>query len=814
MSLTISELPHKEQALFRAALKLYEARQYKKGLKTCEQILKKVPNHGETLAVKGMFMAHLDRKEEGYETIKRGIEISPKSSISWHIYGIVNRSDQKYTEAIKCYEEALNGDPDNINILRDLASLQAHMRQFDKLIQTRQKLVKLNSLYVPFWLGLANTYHMAGKYDQAIKVISSNEEAMKIEPGIGPTEISELLMYKNWLIELNGDYQQALENLKEIRPKILDITGWKEQKANLLFKVNRNEAAAMAYQDLIERNPDNKAYILGYLACNGLDLAQPEDRDAILDVIHTLQHQFPNSSTLRFMPLTFCDGDDFVKSADVVAKHALRKGIPSLFTSMKLLYADKAKGTALETLFEGYAVQLRDTKRFNDSADDEAASVQTWCTFYLAQHWDYYGDHERALQLIDDAVKASPDTVELYAVKAKILKHAGDIHGARETMDYARQMDLKDRYINSKAVKYMLRDNDVDEAEKTMVMFLRNDAANKIQEIFDIQAIWYMRERGNAYRRLGDIGRALKQYHQVQTCFDTYRNDEYDFHSYNLRKLTMRAYVDIMNWEDQVYSHDTYVDSAHAAIDCYLYLHDRKQSGNPFEAIVSDEQKRVTRNGSSKQGQHTLSAGIGETKVAEVDKDPNGSGYVNADCHLTQALKFVDQLESAVGSQPKTHVAAFEVHLRMKKYFLALKSINSLKAIDDSHPSLTPMVVRLVHGLESDNDFAAPMKAALKGQLAKIFGDVTIASTLGANDQSLPFVLAGASALLDIGGDANLASARTMLAQAASNKYGSTRTLDNLLEAKDLLLKCGSSQTELSELSKDAKALFPLATCF
>ena len=40
------ELPVKEAAAFKLALKAYESREYKKGLKTCEGILKKCPDHG------------------------------------------------------------------------------------------------------------------------------------------------------------------------------------------------------------------------------------------------------------------------------------------------------------------------------------------------------------------------------------------------------------------------------------------------------------------------------------------------------------------------------------------------------------------------------------------------------------------------------------------------------------------------------------------------------------------------------------------------------------------------------------------------
>ena len=40
------ELPAKENALFRQVVRCYENKQYKKGLKAADAVLKKFPNHG------------------------------------------------------------------------------------------------------------------------------------------------------------------------------------------------------------------------------------------------------------------------------------------------------------------------------------------------------------------------------------------------------------------------------------------------------------------------------------------------------------------------------------------------------------------------------------------------------------------------------------------------------------------------------------------------------------------------------------------------------------------------------------------------
>jgi len=45
-------LGSKDSASFRQLVKLYEAKQHKKAIKTADQILKKNPNHGDTLAMK------------------------------------------------------------------------------------------------------------------------------------------------------------------------------------------------------------------------------------------------------------------------------------------------------------------------------------------------------------------------------------------------------------------------------------------------------------------------------------------------------------------------------------------------------------------------------------------------------------------------------------------------------------------------------------------------------------------------------------------------------------------------------------------
>jgi hypothetical protein len=68
-------LPKKETDLFRQVVRLYETKQYKKGLKLAESILKKFPNHGETLCMKGLVLNSMDKanREDAIATVKLGL---------------------------------------------------------------------------------------------------------------------------------------------------------------------------------------------------------------------------------------------------------------------------------------------------------------------------------------------------------------------------------------------------------------------------------------------------------------------------------------------------------------------------------------------------------------------------------------------------------------------------------------------------------------------------------------------------------------------------------------------------------------------
>lgn len=170
------------EIFLRHAQKCYEMKQYKNGLKLAKQILTnpKFTEHGETLAMKGLTLNCLGRKDEAYDHVRRGLRNDLGSHVCWHVYGLLQRSDKKYDEAIKCYRNALRCEKDNIQILRDLSLLQIQMRDLEGYRETRHQLFKLRPSQHASWIGFAMSYHLLGDFVTANSILDTFRQSQSM----------------------------------------------------------------------------------------------------------------------------------------------------------------------------------------------------------------------------------------------------------------------------------------------------------------------------------------------------------------------------------------------------------------------------------------------------------------------------------------------------------------------------------------------------------------------------------------------------------------------------------------------------------
>ncbi|TYH48683.1 hypothetical protein ES332_D10G083800v1 [Gossypium tomentosum] len=715
-----ASLPPKEANLFKLIVKSYETKQYKKGLKAADAILKKFPEHGETLSMKGLTLNCMDRKSEAYELVRLGLKNDLKSHVCWHVYGLLYRSDREYREAIKCYRNALRIDPDNIEILRDLSLLQAQMRDLTGFVETRQQLLTLKPNHRMNWIGFAVAHHLNSNGAKAVEILEAYEGTLEDDypPDNERCEHGEMLLYKISLLEECGFLERALEELHKKEPKIVDKLTYKEQEVSLLVKLGRLEEGANLYKALLTMNPDNYRYYEGLQKCfvlyseNGKYSSDEIDQ---LDALYkSLAEQYTWSSAVKRIPLDFLQGDKFREAAISYIKPLLTKGVPSLFSDLSPLYDHPGKADMLEQLILELEHSIRINGRYPDRTEKEPPSTLLWILFFLAQHYDRRGQYDVALSKIDEAIQHTPTVIDLYSVKSRILKHAGDLVAAASLADEARCMDLADRYINSECVKRMLQADQVALAEKTAVLFTKD--GDQHNNLHDMQCMWYELASGESYFRQGDLGRALKKFLAVEKHYADITEDQFDFHSYCLRKMTLRAYVEMLKFQDRLHSHAYFHKAAAGAIRCYLKFYDSpvnspaeeedNTSKTPSQKKKMKKQRKAERAKKEAEEKNEESSASGNSKfgkrhIKPVDPDPYGEKLLKTEDPLSEATKYLKLLQKNSPDSLETHLLSFEVNMRKQKILLAFQAVKQLLRLDAENPDSHRCLIKFFHKVGS-----------------------------------------------------------------------------------------------------------------
>lgn len=64
----------------------------------------------ETICMKGLILTHMGRRDEGIDLVKKGVRLDLTSHIVWHVFGLIQKGEKNYEEALKSYTQALRFD--------------------------------------------------------------------------------------------------------------------------------------------------------------------------------------------------------------------------------------------------------------------------------------------------------------------------------------------------------------------------------------------------------------------------------------------------------------------------------------------------------------------------------------------------------------------------------------------------------------------------------------------------------------------------------------------------------------------------------
>ena len=321
-------------------------------------------------------------------------------------------------------------------------------------------------------------------------------------------------------------------------------------------------------------------------------------------------------------------------------------------------------------------------------------------------------------------------------------------------MDEARKIDLADRYINNKCTKYLLRAGKVVEARATAALFAKPEAGDAEQHLRDMQATWYELEVGRAMASLGERGPALKKLLAVEKHYADFIEDQFDFHTYCVRKMTLRAYVAVLRFEDEIKEHVAFRTSADAAARVYLQLHDEsvqaaetaaraklaaeaqpeqaalaaaqaQQSAKEEKARAKRDKMKQRKAADKKAADDKAAAALAAEKAGDssaqddklleaakkpsvssedapvVDEDPLGLKLA-ALPPLAEAARLAADLDKFAPQHAATHELAFDVARRRGKPLLALRALKRLaKAATQDAPEVLLRVAFFAHTFDA-----------------------------------------------------------------------------------------------------------------
>lgn len=361
--------------MYKKLLRYYDTKQYKMGLKMCNQILSrpKLAEHGETLAMKGLMLNHLNKKTEAYELVKRGLRADITSHVCWHVNGLLHRSDRNYGQCIKCYTQSLKLNSENKQVLRDLSMMQAQMRDIDGFQSSRAKLMQANPGQEASWVGYSVANHLAGDITNAESIIGCYEKlqidsAKKEAEDKGLPyrkkkltkkerhERGQMVQYRLRLLREAGEFERALEYLREQREEYADERRVLEEEVEILLALDRASEACEKADQLLDTNPDNRKFY-SYLE-RAMGMGQgPEYEESRLALYDRKRELFPRALAPVSLALAAASGDTFKARVEAYMRASLRRGVP-LFSTLRFLYDDANKVACIESLAFGFVESL------------------------------------------------------------------------------------------------------------------------------------------------------------------------------------------------------------------------------------------------------------------------------------------------------------------------------------------------------------------------------------------------------------------------------------------------------------------------
>ena len=232
--------------IFAQAAKDYKKNNFKSAEKLYKEILKKNPNHFDSIVLLGTLLAQSGKLEKAKQFFQKAIKINPNSSNVNYNLGLAFKELGEYKKAVSHYEKAIKIKPEYFIAHNNLGIIFYKLGEFQKAKSCYERAIQINPDFVNGHFGLGNVLEELGEYQKAI---GCYKKAIQIQPNHVEAYNNLAFVFKGL-----GEYQKAIacyedaikyqsENLvsiyllSELKKEVLDLN-LKKKIINIINKEN------------------------------------------------------------------------------------------------------------------------------------------------------------------------------------------------------------------------------------------------------------------------------------------------------------------------------------------------------------------------------------------------------------------------------------------------------------------------------------------------------------------------------------------------------------------------------------------------
>jgi hypothetical protein len=194
-----------------------------------------------------------------------------------------------------------------------------------------------------------------------------------------------------------------------------------------------------------------------------------------------------------------------------------------------------------------------------------------------------------------------------------------------------------------------------------------------------MQCTWFLQEEGDAALRAGKLPLAVKRYERIISIFKDEDDDQYDFHTYALRKMNLNAYFDMVEFGKKLRRHPRYIQAATSAANIYLRIHDnpdlREEKLTPEQEAERKKAAKKAQKANSKAKKAAAAPSDNKEEPSLPDADPEGKEHLKEVEALAAVERLIHPLFSVADDVIELWLVAFELALRQGSYHRLLLDI-------------------------------------------------------------------------------------------------------------------------------------------